>query len=117
MSRSEEPLRSGTGRVAEIGSFTYKDIPQLPEGRERIEILESCTHGSAASTPIKRELAQRVWAERGDRVDRKQYMALFMANPVPMWIYDVETLNILAVNDAALARYGATATPAMSSCV
>lgn len=55
---------------------------------------------------IKRELAQHVWVERGDRVDRSEYMALFTANPVPMWIYDVETLNILAVNDAALARYG-----------
>lgn len=59
-----------------------------------------------AGKGIKRELAQRVWAERDARVDRNQYMALFMANPVPMWIYDVETLNILAVNDAALESYG-----------
>lgn len=55
---------------------------------------------------IKRELAHRVWADSSDRVDRNQYIALFITNPVPMWIYDVETLNILAVNDAALAGYG-----------
>ena len=31
---------------------------------------------------------------------------LFHANPQPMWIYDVETLAFLAVNDAAVERYG-----------
>jgi len=31
---------------------------------------------------------------------------LFEANPQPMWIYDLETLKILAVNDAAVDSYG-----------
>ncbi len=31
---------------------------------------------------------------------------LFEANPLPMWVYDVETLAFLAVNRAAVARYG-----------
>ena len=31
---------------------------------------------------------------------------LFVANPVPMWVYDVETLAFLAVNEAAVASYG-----------
>ena len=30
----------------------------------------------------------------------------FEANPQPMWIYDLETLAFLAVNDAAVAHYG-----------
>ncbi|MFI5251929.1 MAG: PAS domain S-box protein [Bacteroidota bacterium] len=30
----------------------------------------------------------------------------FETNPTPMWIYDIENLHIIAVNDAALAQYG-----------
>ena len=36
------------------------------------------------------------------------YRYLFDANPQPMWIFDVETLLFLAVNDAALLQYGYT---------
>ncbi|WP_423147166.1 PAS domain S-box protein [Rubrolithibacter danxiaensis] len=36
----------------------------------------------------------------------KQYKSLFYANPNPIWIYDVETLRFLAVNDAAIRKYG-----------
>jgi len=34
------------------------------------------------------------------------YRHLFDCNPQPMWVYDLETLRFLAVNDAAIAKYG-----------
>ncbi|WOD36987.1 PAS domain S-box protein [Nodosilinea sp. E11] len=34
------------------------------------------------------------------------YRHLFNCNPQPMWVYDLETLSFLAVNDAAIAKYG-----------
>ncbi|MGZ3845479.1 MAG: PAS domain-containing protein [Flavisolibacter sp.] len=34
------------------------------------------------------------------------YKVLFYSNPLPMWTYDVESLKILAVNDAAINHYG-----------
>jgi two-component system, cell cycle sensor histidine kinase and response regulator CckA len=34
------------------------------------------------------------------------YQLLFDRNPLPMWLYDVESLRFLAVNDAAIAHYG-----------
>ncbi len=34
------------------------------------------------------------------------YRLLFESNPVPMWVYERETLRFLAVNDAAIERYG-----------
>lgn len=40
----------------------------------------------------------------------KEYRVLFEGNPHPMWIFDTETLQFLAVNEAAVARYGYTAT-------
>ena len=34
------------------------------------------------------------------------FRLLFDANPVPMWVFDRESLRFLAVNDAAVAHYG-----------
>lgn len=34
------------------------------------------------------------------------YGALFVSNPLPMWVYDVDSLEILDANDAAQAKYG-----------
>ena len=30
----------------------------------------------------------------------------FQHNPLPMWVYDLETLAFLSVNDAAIEKYG-----------
>ncbi len=38
----------------------------------------------------------------------RRYRLLFDANPQPMWVFDVETLGFLAVNDAAVRHYGYT---------
>jgi len=35
-----------------------------------------------------------------------RYRMLFEATPLPMWVYDAETLRFLAVNDAAIRHYG-----------
>lgn len=37
-----------------------------------------------------------------------EYEKLFMKNPNPMWVYDLETLSFLAVNEAAVREYGYT---------
>jgi len=34
------------------------------------------------------------------------FRLLFENNPLPMWVYDLETLQFVAVNDAAVAHYG-----------
>lgn len=36
----------------------------------------------------------------------KEYSDLFSISPLPMWVYDIETLKFLAVNKAALNHYG-----------
>ncbi|MEA5257372.1 PAS domain S-box protein [Arcicella aquatica] len=37
---------------------------------------------------------------------KEQYRLLFLSNPQPMWIYDVETLAFLEINKAAIQHYG-----------
>jgi PAS domain S-box-containing protein len=44
--------------------------------------------------------------EEALRKSEAQYRLLFESNPQPMWVYDTETLRFLAVNDAAVRRYG-----------
>ncbi len=51
---------------------------------------------------------ERIVAERALRDSEERYRTLFDANPLPMWVYDVETLGFLAVNSAAVRRYGYT---------
>jgi PAS domain S-box-containing protein len=47
-------------------------------------------------------------ADERQRAVAEQYRLLFKHHPHPMWTYDVNTLEILAVNDAAVDRYGYT---------
>ena len=35
-----------------------------------------------------------------------RYQILFESNPIPMWVFDIETLRFLAVNDATVHQYG-----------
>ena len=37
---------------------------------------------------------------------RRRFQLLFEANPIPMWVFDAETLRFLAVNRAAVRHYG-----------
>jgi|SRR5579859_2377304 len=46
--------------------------------------------------------------ERQLRESEKLFRTLFQNNPYPMWVHDIETLRFLAVNNAAVARYGFT---------
>ncbi len=45
-------------------------------------------------------------AETGPRDTGRAFRLLLAANPLPMWVYDLETLVFLEVNDAAVAHYG-----------
>jgi PAS domain S-box-containing protein len=52
------------------------------------------------------ERAKREAAEEDLRQSEKQYRLLFQGNPHPMWVFDLETLAILEVNEAATNHYG-----------
>ncbi|HEX9046967.1 MAG TPA: PAS domain S-box protein, partial [Verrucomicrobiae bacterium] len=55
-----------------------------------------------------RERARLAAAEEDLRRSEKQYRLLFQGNPHPMWVFDLETLAILEVNEAATQHYGYT---------
>jgi two-component system cell cycle sensor histidine kinase/response regulator CckA len=69
------------------------------EARRRLE---------ATNQELRREIAEREQAEAAMRASEERYRMLFEENPVPMWLYDVETLAFLAVNETAVRQYGYT---------
>src|SRR5690606_12065907 len=48
----------------------------------------------------------RLGTEKAMRVSEEKYRYLFENNPQSMWIYDVDTLTFLEVNNAAVKHYG-----------
>ncbi len=95
-------LMSGTiGEHAAIESLKSGATDYvLKQNRERLP--------SAVRRAVDEALqrSHRELAESELRQSERQYRLLFHGNPHPMWVFDLEKLNILEVNEAAVQHYG-----------
>lgn len=55
---------------------------------------------------LKRQQKSLVISQQALRQSEEQFRLLFTANPHPMWVYDLQTLAFLQVNNAAVDAYG-----------
>jgi hypothetical protein len=70
------------------------------------DIVEPMAGGSKlAPRPVKEVVSKPVQSSSSDP-NEERYRALFELSPLPMWVYDPETLAILEVNAAAVQHYG-----------
>ena len=60
----------------------------------------------AVNQQLAIEIAERTRAEEALRQSEAHYRTLFDSHPHPLWVYDLDTLAFLVVNDAAIAHYG-----------
>ncbi len=116
----------GAGLVRGLLSFAYAawffSEPGLPfryapENGLRIAVLALVTPALAVMVGVLRrrlqaetaratELAVRLEEAEARRQLEEALAVLFRRNPQPMWVYDLETLQFLEVNEAAVQRYG-----------
>ncbi|HEY3231073.1 MAG TPA: ATP-binding protein [Roseiflexaceae bacterium] len=73
---------------------------------QELEQSRAALQGRTAE--LEQEIREHTRAEKALQDSEAQYRNLFENNPHAMWVYDVETLAFLAINDAAIQSYGYT---------
>lgn len=82
----------------------------LPDGRQRWINAQGALVRDGDDVPLMTGTIMDVTERRNqqEQVERTeaQFRELFELNPLPFWVFDVHTLRFLAVNEAAVRRYG-----------
>jgi PAS domain S-box-containing protein len=94
-------LVRATGQVAagDLGARTG-----LPHGRGELGQLARAFDAMAQG--LETQQAEALQAQNTLRTSEARYRSMFADNPLPMWVYDPDSLAVVEVNDAAVAYYG-----------
>ena len=83
--------------------------PRVPEGR-LLSIhgrpLKRADGALQGGVTVFHDMTERKRAEQALRQSEQRYHLLFDSNPHPVWVYDLQTLAIVDVNQSAVQNYG-----------
>jgi two-component system, cell cycle sensor histidine kinase and response regulator CckA len=92
------PIRSSAGDTL-IGTFcVFHKYPAEPTPSD-LETVDQAAQLAAIAI-------ERASTDRAVRHSEEKFRALFATNPIPMWVWDRESFGFLAVNAAAVEKYG-----------
>jgi PAS domain S-box-containing protein len=94
-------LRAAVRSAAADGGLTDAATVSGPR-----EVAELGTEFAGLLAAVDRELSERRRAEESAREHERNYRQMFDTNPSPIYLFDVLTLGIVAVNDAAVHYFG-----------
>ncbi len=105
------PLEQFLSELAEKRFWSGEIMQTAKDGHSvsvdaRYQVID--IEGRQIVLQTNRDATDRRRAEFALRDSETRYRHLFENNPYPMWVYDVKTFEFLAVNDAAVFRYGFT---------
>jgi two-component system, cell cycle sensor histidine kinase and response regulator CckA len=86
------------GRDGPVGALTFAGGPRA---FERADVRLAVELARRATNAV-----DHVRLHRSLERSEERYRLLFHQNPLAMWVYDIETLAFLAVNESAVRRYG-----------
>ena len=96
--------RQKNGYVKAEVTFIRKDGSKFPG--ELTSSVFLGVRGEKRTSLIIRDISEKQRAEEKIRVSNENNRLLFNYAPLPSWIYDRNTLNIVDVNEAAIKHYG-----------
>ncbi len=102
----ESPPSSVFAMAMSTTGLVVVETPPLPESTRTVVVTfveHLSIHLEAAAL---REIGERRRIDAVVRESEEYFRHIFERNPQPMWIYEVSTQRILAVNDAAIVAYG-----------
>jgi PAS domain S-box-containing protein len=97
------PVRSGGAVHGVLSLYASEPGVFLPEA---VVLLEELARELGLALDLVEAEGRRVRAEASLAESEERYRKLFEENPAPMWVFDVETLRFLDVNEAAAQLYG-----------
>jgi len=106
-------IRKLKGVIEEAKKFNWEDEYRLKKRNGEYAYVHDRGYiiYSADNRPIRvigaiQDISARKRSEEIILASEEKYRQIFYKNPYPTWIYDLDTLHIVEVNDAALEKYG-----------
>ncbi|HEX6099392.1 MAG TPA: PAS domain S-box protein [Thermoanaerobaculia bacterium] len=101
-----------TGQLLNSLGVLEHTMAWLASDGSRIDVLAASSflrdhdNNPVAVVYVASDFTERKRAEGALRESEHRYRTLFEMNPLPMWVYDYESLRFTDVNDAAVKHYG-----------
>ncbi len=100
------PIRAIIDAASTVAGGNLSGRTGLKHGRGELGELAVAFDGMAQS--LEQRMHQLLQTDRALEESGRAYRKLFFENPIPMWLYDRDSLRFLEVNTAAQKQYGFT---------